>query len=194
VNRVLATLDRPTIALTEITRMVGDGARVLVDRALRASGAAPDESLIDLALERFRSDYEQHAVVETRPYPGAVAALESLAMAGWRLGICTNKPERPARIVLGLLGLDGRFASIVGGDTTPYRKPHPAPLLAALDALDVRPEDAVLVGDGLHDREAAEAAGTAFVGVRWGYGLAGLEAVGQQPLLRTFDELARHLA
>lgn len=194
VNRVLATLGRPTVELGAIQRMVGDGARVLVDRALRATGSAPAPGLVDLALERFRADYERHAVVETRPYPGAVQALDALAAAGWRLGICTNKPERPARIVLGLLGIHDRFGAIVGGDTTPHRKPHPAPLHTALAALDVAPGNAVLVGDGMHDREAAEAAGVAFVGVRWGYGLAGLEAAGTEPLLGTFDDLARHLA
>lgn len=193
VNRVLATLSRPMLQLPEVKAMVGDGARALLERALRATGGPPDAALLDLALGRFREDYERNAVIETRAYPGAIEALDLLAAAGWHLGICTNKPQRPSLIVLERLNLLGRFATVIGGDSTPHRKPHPAPLLAALAALEVAPSDAVLVGDGMHDLEAARDAGAAFVGVAWGYGLAGLQAAGVQPLLERFEDLAQRL-
>ena len=80
----------------------------------------------------FSADYLLHVAVETRPYPGVADGLHALACQGWRLAVCTNKPEKAARALLTALGLATLFAAVGGGDSFPVRKPDPAHLLATL--------------------------------------------------------------
>ena len=111
-------------------------------------------------------------MVETAPYPGIVEALQALRAAGHPLGVCTNKPVVAARNVLAALGLDKYFRAIVGGDSTPYRKPNPKHLAAVLQALGATPERAVMVGDHANDIDAAAGLGVPSIFVSWGYGKA----------------------
>ena len=129
-NRLMAARGLPGFALSEVVRMVGDGAGVLVERAFAARGRRPDAA----ALAAFLADYGAHAAVYTRAYPGVAETLRALAEAGWILAVCTNKPVAPARTLLAALELDGFFAAIGGGDSFPVRKPDPGHLLATLHA------------------------------------------------------------
>ena len=122
-----------------------------------------------------------------RPVVG-LSALDALAAAGWRLGVCTNKPTRLAAKLLDALGLGRRFGgAVVGGDAAPERKPHPAPLLLALDRLGVPATAAVFVGDSETDVLTARAAGVPVALVRGGYTAAPVEALGADAIV---DDLA----
>ncbi len=165
-NRLMAARGLAPFSLAEVTAMVGDGVQVLLNRAFAARGATPDAA----ALASYSADYGAHFAVETRPYPGAEAALTRLAAAGWRLAVCTNKPEKMARDVLAATGLAGFFAAVGGGDSFPTRKPDPAHLLATLAAAGADPARAAMIGDHHNDILAATGAGLPGVFAAWGYG------------------------
>jgi phosphoglycolate phosphatase len=191
VNRVLAELGRPALGLAQVTSMVGDGASALVERALAASGATATP--LRAALDRFLALYGADPTRLTRPYPGVPAALEELAAAGWRLGVCTNKPERATRAVLAGLHLERFFAVVLGGDSGPTRKPDPGPLLTALGHLGSAPARAAMIGDHRNDVAAAQAAGMPVVFARYGYGAATLAGLTPDAVIDRFAELPQTL-
>ncbi len=181
-NRVVAPL-RP-FSRPETAAMVGDGARVLFQRACAARGAAFGEA----GLEAFVADYTAHAAVETRVFPGVLDAFGAMRGAGWRFAVCTNKPAAAARALLDALGLSHWFAAVGGGDSFPARKPDPAHLLMTLQAAGGRPDAAVMVGDHRNDVEAAAGAGLPCIFAGWGYGARAM-ADGAAAVAATFGEV-----
>lgn len=169
-NRLMAARGLAPFDHKAVTAMVGDGAAALLARAFAARGAAQDAP----ALDEFVADYTANAAVETRPFPGVEEGLRRLAAGGWRLAVCTNKPEAAARALLGALGLAGSFAAIGGGDSFPVRKPDPAHLLATLRAAGGTPGRALMAGDHHNDVAAAAGAGVPCVFAAWGYGPAAM--------------------
>jgi len=133
VNRMLAGEGQPPMAAAEVQSHVGNGAPVLVARVLAARGI--DTARGAALTTAMIADYTRHSTDLTRPYPGVLAALRTLADAGFRLGLCTNKPAAPTRAILADLGLADFFGTVIAGDTLPQRKPDAAPLLAARAAL-----------------------------------------------------------
>jgi phosphoglycolate phosphatase len=165
-NRVMAARGLAPFVLDEVTPLVGDGAGVLVRRllALRGQQAGPAD------LQDFVRDYMGHVADATVPYPGVLQTLETLGAAGWRMAVCTNKPEAPARAVLDALGLSRFFGTVAGGDTYPVRKPDPAHLLNTIRDAGGDPARAVMVGDHHNDLAAAAGADVPSIFASWGYG------------------------
>ena len=139
-------------------------------------------------MAEYSADYLQHAAVETRPYPGVADGLHALAREGWKLAVCTNKPEKAARALLAALGLGALFAAVGGGDSFPVRKPDPAHLLATLKAAAGEPAHAVMAGDHANDVAAARGAGVPCIFAAWGYGPLAM-AEGAAAVARDFVEL-----
>ena len=191
VNGVLAELVRPPLGLVQVTSMVGDGTPALVERALAASGAGGTP--LRAAHDRFLTLYEADPTRLTRPYAGVPAVLGELAAAGWRLGVCTNKPERATRSILASLDLERFFAVVLGGDSGPTRKPDPGPLRTALDRLGSAPGGAAMIGDHRNDVAAAHAAGMPAVFARYGYGAATLAGLTPDAVIDRFAELPETL-
>lgn len=179
------TLDA-SLSVAEVRPMVGDGAATLVARALAALGRADHT-----ALARFLADYEANAAVATRPFDGMIAALDMLAADGWRMAVCTNKPEGAARALLDGLGLSARFVAVGGGDSFPVRKPDPGHVRAALAAAGGGA--AVMVGDHHNDVLAATGAGIPCVYAGWGYGTPAM-ATGAARVAATPADLPAALA
>ena len=165
-DRLMAVKRLPGFARAEVVAMIGDGVRVLLERAYATRGIALDEA----DLQHFMTDYEANAAVLTRAFDGIPELLGGLRDAGWRLAVCTNKPEGAARVLLSGLGLDGHFSALGGGDSFPMRKPDPGHLRATLAAAGALPEDAVMIGDHRNDIEAARGAGVRAIFAGWGYG------------------------
>ncbi|MCB2116290.1 MAG: phosphoglycolate phosphatase [Rhodobacteraceae bacterium] len=155
---------RAPLSPETILSFVGNGLPHLVGLVIGAAGLDPARHA-DLTA-RTLAHYNAVSGQRTVPYPGVAAALAALAAAGHALGICTNKPEAPARHILAFLGL-GPFDVVVGGDSLAARKPDPAPLHAALAAL--APGPAIFVGDSEIDAETAERAGVLFLLFTEGY-------------------------
>ncbi|WP_339951933.1 HAD-IA family hydrolase [uncultured Albimonas sp.] len=139
----------------------GKGGRAMLRAGLARSGvpAAEVEPWVEAALPRFLTEYEAAIAVHSHLFEGVEAALEALSAAGWRLAVCTNKPEGLARLLLAELGVLDRFAALVGADTLPVRKPDPRPVWAAAERAGAARDRSVMVGDTVTDREAARAAG-----------------------------------
>jgi len=165
-DRLMARRRLPGFARAEVVGMIGDGVRVLLERAHAARGITLDEASFD----HFMTDYEANAAVLTQPFAGIPELLSALQASGWRLAVCTNKPEAAARVLLSDLGLDRHFSALGGGDSFPMRKPDPGHLRATLAAAGAAPEDAVMIGDHRNDIEAARDAGVRAIFAGWGYG------------------------
>lgn len=169
-NAVLAAEGLPPVTLAQARSFIGAGAPTYVARLVAAqAGTLPEAARADLharMLMQFLERYET-AVTLTRLYPGAVDALDAMRASGLRLGLCTNKPEGPARAVLRHFGLSATFETVVGGDTLPQRKPDPAPLHRAMADMGVT--RCLYVGDSEIDAETASAAGQVFALFTEGY-------------------------
>jgi phosphoglycolate phosphatase len=166
-NRLVVELGGRPISRDDVVGMVGEGAAVLVSRALRAAGL---DAALPGALDRFLALYEACLLDTTVPYPGvrtALAALEPLVP----LVVVTNKPTGPAERVLAALGLRDAFVSVIGGDGPWPRKPDPAGLRSLSVLADGGP--VVLVGDSPVDAETAWRAGAMFVWAAYGFGAHG---------------------
>ena len=143
---------------------------------------------------RLLQVYEEHIDVHTTLYPGVVAALDRLAADGWRLGVCTNKPERLAEILMARLGIRDRFAALLGADTLPVRKPDPEHLFETIRRVGGDPERAVLVGDTITDRATSANAGVPSVLVSFGPTGMGVADLKPEALLHHYDEIDGVLA
>lgn len=165
-NRLLAELGGRQLGEDAVAAMVGEGAAVLVRRALAAAGVQTDERR---ALARFLEIYESALLVHTRPYDGMVAALERLASSA-RLAVLTNKPTRATHEILSGLDLFGYFADVIGGDTPLGRKPDSAGLNELIARAGVQPSAAMLIGDSPIDLATARRGGTAVCLARYGFG------------------------
>lgn len=169
VNLLLAELGGRQLPVEAVVRMVGEGAGVLVARALAAGGVdpAPPEAV---SLERFVALYEARMLVHTRVYPGIPEALRH-AVGVARLAVLTNKPARETAGMLRGLGLDEFFGdAVVAGDGPLPRKPDPAGLRHLMALLGATPETTLMVGDSRIDLETARAAGTDVCLARYGFG------------------------
>jgi len=149
--------------------------------ALRLIRLAFGEGLRDTELERLRRRllvcYESGLCRESRVFPGVDAVLESFEQGGIPWGVVTNKPGWLTEPLLAALGLAERAGTVISGDTLPYAKPHPMPLLHGARELGVPPERCVYVGDAARDIEAGRAAGMYTVAALWGYIPTGEEPV-----------------
>lgn len=190
---LMAELGHPAPDIAEVRAMVGEGARALLERALAATGA-PDSHDLDALARRFIEVYSEDPARDSRPYEGAVEVLEGLRALGVPLGMCTNKPQLPSERLLQALELDGYFASVIGGDALPVRKPDPGHLLAVLRALGADDLPAVMVGDSRTDLLTAQAAGVPCVLVSFGYTAIPARALGADLVIDAFDELPEALA
>lgn len=146
--------------------LVGSGARGMVGAAF---GARPGDAGYEDLRTRFLHLYGGRLLRETTVFAEVWTVVDALEAAGLRWGIVTNKAEYLALQVASGLGLHPRAGVLVGGDTTPHAKPHPAPLLEAARRLGVEPARCVYVGDDHRDMLAGRAAGMAPLAAAWGY-------------------------
>lgn len=139
-----------------------------------------------LFLEHYATGIDRH----TRMYPGAVEAVERLRSDGFAVGICTNKPEGLAETLLARLGVRGLFASLVGADTLPVRKPDPAPYRLSVERAGGAVTRSILVGDSETDRATARAAGVPCVLVTFGPAADQMPGLAPEALMADFTQLS----
>ena len=167
-----------------IAKMVGEGAAVLVQRALAAAQLPQDDS----AVRRFLQLYDERLLHTTRPYPGILQILDELSREAI-VAVLTNKPIAPTRTLLEALGLAPFIVTALGGDGSFPRKPDPAALWHLMAVHQAHAGHTVLVGDSRIDFETARAAGTGMCLARYGFGyevfpvsaLTGHEGLADQP-------------
>ena len=197
VNHMLEALNRDTFSPDIIRYWVGNGAQVLVKRAL--SGQSEIDENLDLilfekALNVFLTFYAQNLAVTTVTYPNVPATLKALKEAGYRLAIVTNKPFDFVAPILKGLNLDGLFELHLGGDSLPQKKPDPAALLHVCEKFNVTVKQCVMVGDSKNDILAANACGMQSIGVSYGYNYGEDIAVYEPSvIIDDFSELLKSL-
>lgn len=178
VNAMLRQLERRELPENVIAEYVGDGAGMLVRRAL---GDPEDESLIADGLSRFLVCYRAHMLDHTYVYDGVFAALDALRPmpdGGERkFAVLTNKPIRPSQAICDALGLSGYFFQIYGGNSFHTKKPDAEGLNALIKEAGVRPDETLMVGDSVVDVLTARNAGTYVIGCRFGLSSHTLETI-----------------
>jgi len=155
----------PPLPVAEVTGMVGDGAGKLVQRALPQDGQPSD------SVSRFLTYYRQHLCEQTVAYPGIAGLLREFA--DHPKGVVTNKPIALTREILLRLGLAPAFLCIVGGDSYVEKKPHPLPVLKAMELLNASAKQTLMIGDHHTDLHAGRDAGCQTCFCSWGLGSKG---------------------
>jgi len=170
VNAMLAEFHRQPLPEEIIASYIGDGAGMLVRRAL---GDPRDEPLVDDALQHFLAYYREHKLDHTYVYEGVMESLAKLRAlpngAGSRaMAVLTNKPIGPSLAICAALGLSEHFFRIYGGDSFETKKPDPVGLLALMQEAGAKPEETLMVGDSDVDLLTAQRAGAWSLGCRYG--------------------------
>jgi|TARA_R110001599_G_scaffold47784_8_gene138180 phosphoglycolate phosphatase len=170
VVHTLTTLELRPPSEAEVRDWVGNGAPVLVERALTwALQAPPAPELLARGYDIFMAYYGAAPHVHTTLYPGVEQSLRALHQQGMTLALITNKPERFIEPLLHHFNLLAYFTLWVGGDSLAEKKPHPMPLLHAASHCQIPPAECVMVGDSRHDMAAGKAAGFTTVALPYGY-------------------------
>ena len=188
VNHALATIGHGPFPIETIRQFIGRGARRMLERALAESGIS-DETLLDALLPIMLDYYAANIATHTQPYPGLIAAMDTLTARGVRLAVCTNKREALALRLLDQLGLSPRFAAIVGGDTLGPNHLKPLPDLLIEMMARAGGGRTVFLGDTDNDTLAARAAGIPSIAVSFGFVPCTPEELGADAGIDHYDEL-----
>lgn len=177
----------------EVRGWLGEGARALIEKALRDHGLDADEERLSSLTEDFVVAYQTNPVIDTAVFPGALEAVAGLAARGIGMAVCTNKPESVARRVLDVTGLGRHIEVLVGGGAHAL-KPDPAGLHACLEVLGVAPHEAAYIGDQAVDIATGRAAGVPVVAAVFGYARTSPHALGADAVLHDWSGLDAALA
>jgi len=171
VNAALRHIGRPELPEDVIASYVGDGAPILIQRAL--GGEAVDESLVRKGLEFFLSYYREHKLDHTTVYPGVAEALAAIQNSQngvpRKMAVLSNKPVIPSRAIVEALGLGPFFSRVYGGNSFATKKPDPEGVRTLLEEHRTRPDQAVIVGDSHVDIRTGRNAGLHTIGVTYGF-------------------------
>ncbi|MGH9576923.1 MAG: HAD family hydrolase, partial [Terriglobales bacterium] len=171
INAMLRRYERPVLPCEVIAGYIGDGAPMLVRRAL---GDPDDERFVSEALQFFLAYYREHKLDTTYVYEGVKEALNAIAQssdgagAERKMAVLSNKPVRPTEVIMQALGLGEFFFRIYGGDSFHTKKPDPLGLKTLLAEAGTRPEEAVIIGDSDIDVITGRNAGVWTCGVAYG--------------------------
>jgi phosphoglycolate phosphatase len=165
-NELIEELGGPALSEEAVGRMVGEGARVLLERALAAAGLPHAAAAV---LPRFLEIYDARLLNHTTAYDGMLDTVR-FARQHARLAVLTNKPRRPSEQILEALGLRALFDDIVGGDGPLPRKPDPAGLNALIDRAGASRSTTLMIGDSAIDHETARRAAVRCCLTAYGYG------------------------
>ena len=192
VNFTLGEAGRAPLTVEQVKPMIGGGAKHMLSQGLEATGGCDDATFRPL-YKRMLAYYDAHIAVHSRPYPGALAALDQLDALGVTVAIVTNKFDSTARKLLTELGLLDRFATLIGGDTLGrgLAKPNRAPIDEMIRRLagEIGVTRAAFVGDSIYDIMAARNAGIPGIAVSFGFLLQPVESMGADAVIDRYDQL-----
>jgi phosphoglycolate phosphatase len=195
VNAMLRHIGRPELPGDIIATYVGDGAPMLVRRAL---GDPDDESSVQRALEYFLTYYREHKLDNTHVYPGIPEALARIRQGTngrpRSMAVLSNKPVNPSRAIVEGLGLKDFFAQVYGGNSFPTKKPDPLGAQRLLEEIVCNPHEAVMIGDSANDVLTGRNAGLWTIGVNYGFAPQTLDLVPPDIRVDSVQELAEALS
>ena len=191
VNAMLRHIGRPELPGEIIATYVGDGAPMLVRRAL---GDPDDESSVQRALEYFLTYYREHKLDNTHVYPGIPEVLSRVRQGGngrrRLMAVLSNKPVNPSRMIIEALGMKDFFAQVYGGNSFPTKKPDPLGAQKLLEEVGCHPYEAVMIGDSANDVLTGRNTGLWTVGVNYGFAPQTLDLTPPDVRVDTVHELA----
>lgn len=194
VDAMLTQMHRQPLPEEIIATYIGDGAGMLVRRAL---GDPEEEHLVDEGLRRFLDYYREHKLDHTYVYPGVFESLEALRTmpdgSARAMAILTNKPIGPSYAICEALGLSPYFFEIYGGNTFATKKPDPEGLNTLIREAGVTAQETLMVGDSDVDVLTARRAGTWVMGCRYGLSSHTLESIPSDCLVDSAAEWAAAL-
>ncbi|KHS64657.1 phosphoglycolate phosphatase [Pectobacterium brasiliense] len=169
IDQALVAQSLPAAGEARVATWIGNGADVMVERALRWAGVEPTGARLQETREQFDVYYAQTVDSGSTLFPQVKETLAQLAQQGIPMAVVTNKPTPFVAPLLAGLGIGDYFSLIIGGDDVIVKKPHPAPLYLVLGKLGLRASELLFVGDSRNDMQAAQAAGCRSVGMTYGY-------------------------
>jgi phosphoglycolate phosphatase len=193
-NLVLAGEDLPPVAYDDARRMIGGGARRMIERALIAEGRQVPAVEIDRMFRIFIDHYSAHISDHSRPFPHLESVLQRFAGEGFRLAVCTNKLEWLSVRLLDTLNLSRYFAAICGQDTFGIQKPDPQMLRLTIRRAGGEVQHAIMIGDSMTDVRTARAANVPVIAVDFGYSEVAPAALNADRLISSFTELPPAIA
>ncbi|PKH81392.1 MULTISPECIES: phosphoglycolate phosphatase [unclassified Psychrobacter] len=172
-NTMLTTLGKDTYPIETIRNWIGNGSRLLVERALVGKVEVAEGELTveeaDHAEQIFFEAYKNLSGSKTVAYPDVDDGLKRLHAAGYTLALVTNKPIRFVPKILQSFGWQDLFSEVMGGDSLAVKKPDPTPLLHVCETLNFSVEQSVMIGDSRNDMLAGQNANMDTLGLSYGY-------------------------
>lgn len=191
-NAMLTTLGKQPYPIETIRNWVGNGSKVLVERALVGKIEVVEGELtketVDYAEQVFFDAYKSLSGSKTVAYPDVDSGLKKLKAAGFTLALVTNKPIRFVPKILQSFGWQDLFSEVLGGDSLPVKKPDPTPLLHVCETLNITPKQAVMIGDSRNDILAGQNANMDTLGLSYGYNYG--QDIRELNPTEAFDEFA----
>jgi phosphoglycolate phosphatase len=180
----------PSVKLETVRALVGQGARVLIERAAALRGVSFTTERLDALTHEFVAFYRADIARDSRLFPGVLEAMNDLAALGAKFAVCTNKRTDLSMQLLEALGVHDRFSAVVGADAVTQRKPHPEHYNAAVQRAGGTLRRSVMIGDTVADVGAARAAGAPAIVVRFGYCDGACETLGADAIIDHYSNLA----
>ncbi len=193
-NLILAGEGLPDMPYDDARRLIGGGARGMIEQALAAEGRPGSKSDLDRMFGAFIEHYAAHIADHSRPFPALEGTLEQLAGDGRRLAVCTNKLEWLSVRLLNTLKLTQHFAAICGQDTFGIQKPDPEILRRTILRAGGEPAKAIMVGDSGTDVRTARAAKVPVIAVDFGYSEVPIATLQPDRLIASFTDLPAAIA
>ncbi|CAN1511844.1 Gph Predicted phosphatases [Rhabdaerophilaceae bacterium] len=177
------------LPLEKARELVGAGARALIERGFKASGVPLEQEKLDRMFANFLPIYLTRIADESFLFPGVRDALDRLSAQGYRLAVCTNKPEPHALALLDALGVKSCFQAVVGRETLPFFKPDPRVLAETIRMAGGDIARSIMIGDSRTDIDTALALGIPSIGVTFGYTDVPMSELGASCVIAHFDSL-----
>jgi phosphoglycolate phosphatase len=193
-NFVLGGEGLPPVAYDDARRMIGGGARRMIERALIAEGRNVASAELDRMFAVFIEHYSAHIADRSRPFPYLDSVLQRFAGEGFRLAVCTNKLEWLSLRLLDALDLSRYFAAICGQDTFGIQKPDPQMLRLTIRRAGGEAQQAIMIGDSMTDVRTARAANVPVIAVDFGYSEVAPAALNADRLISSFTDLPHAIA
>src|SRR5258708_3463121 len=193
ISRVLADHGLPAISDEDARLFMGEGSKITMRRAFAKNGRTLDDAQASAVTREFVRYYEADPVRYTTAFDGVAEVVARLDRLGLKQGVCTNKFENPARMILRDLRLMPPIADVAGADTFTVRKPDPGHILQLIDRIGGTRARAVMIGDSIHDVEAARGGGLPAALVSWGYTAKPASELGADAVIDRFGALPEAL-
>ena len=189
INHALAVAGRPAVSPDETRKLIGGGARRMLERAMEVTGGPLPDDEFEAAYGELQLHYAAHLADNTVPYPGCLDALDALLDRGCKLAVITNKIEVNSRLLLEALGMTSRFSAILGGDTLGPGRAKPAPDMIDTAILMCGGGTFAMVGDSTFDVRAARNAKVPVVALSFGYNDLPAAELGADAVIDRYDQL-----